>query len=452
MTEPVRVMAVDLGATSVRVTAVDLSSNQPSVEIVHRWPHGPVAASDGSLRWDWARIVREITVGLTRGIETGPVASIGVDGWGVDYGLVDGDGKLVSSPYSYRDSRTDQWRVTAEKIGIQRLYELTGIQLLAINTLFQLAAHDRGELVRAERLLMLPDLLVNALTGFVGAERSNASTTGLIDARTGQWSSSMIDAIGVPASLFPELQAAGLRAGGWRGIPVHLVGSHDTASAFLGMPGGGEPGTVFVSTGTWVIVGTEQPTPHLSRAAFESNFSNEAGAMGGVRLLKNVPGFWLLEQCRTGWGEVSVGQLIEAASSIDEPVPTFDPCDERFLHPPDMEREIRAAAGLSGEAPRAVIVRVILESIAAGIASVVDELRTLTEPEPNQVALVGGGAHVRLLHQLIGQRTNLPVIAGDPEATALGNAIVQGVALGHFAAVADGRRWLEPTGRAVWPA
>lgn len=446
MTRPPRVLAVDLGATSVRVAAVDLGAPESEVEILHRWQHSPVVASDGSLRWDWPRIVGEVEEGLELGIATGPIASIGVDGWGVDYGLIDGDGRLIALPYSYRDPRTEKWQATADALGVDYLYGITGIQLMGINTIFQLAAHDRYELDRASRLLLLPDLLVRHLGGFEGAERSNVSTTGLMDARTGDWAHDLIDALALDRSLFPEVVTAGRPAGRWRGVPLHLVGSHDTASAFLGMPGGSTSGTVFVSTGTWVLVGTERTAADTSAAAREANFSNEAGALGGFRFLKNVVGFWILEQCRVAWGNPPIELLIDEAASVSDPVPTFDAGDDLFLTASDMEQEIRNSAGLSMDTPRSVIVRCVLESIVAGVAKVIEELSRVTGAAITQVAVVGGGARMSLLHELLAAHTGLRILKGSPEATALGNAIVQGVALGHFGGITDARRWLETTG------
>ncbi|HEX9890079.1 MAG TPA: FGGY family carbohydrate kinase, partial [Nitriliruptorales bacterium] len=182
-----RVLAVDLGATSVRVAAADLGPSPPALEVVHRWHHGPVEHADGTLRWDWEGITREVRRGLDLALDQGPAASIGVDGWGVDYGLLDAEGALVSTPFSYRDRRTDGWELLADGLGRDRLYATTGIQLMPINTIFQLAVHDDAELARASHLLLLPDLLVHDLTGHVGAERSNASTTALLDPSTGRW-------------------------------------------------------------------------------------------------------------------------------------------------------------------------------------------------------------------------------------------------------------------------
>jgi rhamnulokinase len=433
---------VDLGATSIRVAAIDLSAPQPDVDVLHRWEHQPVRAKDGTLRWDWPRIVAEVETGLALGLDTGPVASIGVDGWGVDYGLIEPGGDLVALPFSYRDPRTDDWRSTAETVGLERLYQLTGVQIMGINTIFQLAAHDREELDQAGRLLLLPDLLVHHLTGFEGAERSNVSTTSLMDIRGGDWAWDLIDDLSIERSLFPEVAGAGTFAGKWQGKPVHLVGSHDTASAFLGMPAGSSPGTVFVSAGTWVLVGVERPGPDTSPKARQANFSNEAGALGGVRFLKNVVGLWILEQCRQAWGAPPIEVLLEEAADISHPVPTFDAGDHRFVSPVDMVKEVEEAARLEPGSPRSVVSRTVIESIVEGIAGVVEELEAIDGVEPRQLAVVGGGSRVPLMHELLSDRTRLPVVRGSQEATALGNALAQGLSIGFFDDLAHAREWV----------
>jgi rhamnulokinase len=436
-----RVLAVDLGATSVRVVAVDLGAPEPAAQVLHRWRHRPVRHQDGSLRWDWRGIVREVERGLELGLAAGPVASIGVDGWGVDYGLLDRRGALLSPPYCYRDERTEGWRTTAERIGADHLYAVTGIQLLHLNTIFQLAAHDRSELRRAARLLLLPDLVVRMLTGFEGAERSNASTTALLDAQTGAWSAELLAAVGLDPALLPPIVPAGVAAGSWRGVGVHTVGSHDTASAFVGVPGAPGPGSVVVSSGTWVLVGAERPAADTSEKARDANFSNEAGALGGVRFLKNLTGFWLLEQCRAAWGDPTVEELVAAAAGAPT-ARVVDPADARFLAPADMEAEIRAAAGLGTAASRAEVVRCILESIASATARVADELVAVTGTPVDELLVVGGAARIRLMNELYGRHAGVPVTVGSPEATALGNAVVQGLALGRFERLEDARRWL----------
>lgn len=441
-----RVLAVDMGATSIRVAAVDLDGPRQSVEVVHRWPHGPVRHPDGSLRWDWDRIVTEVEEGLMKGVAEGPVASIGVDGWAIDYGLLDEPGRLLSAPFSYRDARTESWRRTVDGIGVERLYGITGIQLMPINTIFQVAAHDPEELARASRLLLLPDLLVHRLTGAEQAERSNASTTGLVDARTGAWAPELLEAVGVDPDLVPPIVPAGRAAGAWRGMPVHTVGSHDTASAFVAVPGVPGPRTAIVSSGTWVLVGAERAEPDTSEMARAANFSNEAGALGGIRFLKNVTGFWMLERCRAAWGDPPLEALVSAAATVEGPVPLVDATDPRFLAPEDMEAEIRATAGLGEAASRAEVIRCVLESIAAATARVVDELGAVTGTSIAELLVVGGAARIRFMNELYARHTGRAVTIGSPEATALGNAVVQGVALGRFEDLTDARRWLAAGG------
>lgn len=436
-----RVLAVDLGATSVRVAAIDLDASRANVDVIHRWRHAPVVDEQGSLRWDWDGIVKQVELGLALGLDSGPVASIGVDGWGVDYGLIDDAGELVDQPFAYRDDRTHDWEATATRIGVERLYGITGVQLMGINTIFQLAADSSTRVHRADKMLLLPDLLVHHLTGWAGAERSNVSTTGLMDAHTGDWSDELIGEIGVPRSLFPEPEKAGAPAGEWRDTPVHIVGSHDTASAFLGMPGASAR-TVFVSTGSWVIVGVERPVPDTSPEAFAANFSNEAGALGGTRFLKNVVGLWILEQCRASWGEPPIETLVAEAAHVAD-APKFDASDPRFVNPDVMLFEVQDAAGLSPDAPRPVVVRCVIESIVDGIVKVVREIETATDLPLTRLALVGGGSRIRLFSELLAKRSGLDVVVGSPEATALGNALVQGIAIGRFADLEEGRLWLE---------
>jgi len=231
-----RVLAVDLGASSARVALVEFGGAEfggvePRIEVIHRYAHSPLRDAEGALRWDWRRLVAEVEKGLELGLRLGGIASIGVDTWGVDYGLVDERGELLSLPYSYRDTRTDGWREVVESIGAERLYKVSGIQLMAINTIFQLAVHERAELAAAHRLLMLPELMVCALTGTQSGERTSAGTTALVDVRSGDWSSELIGAIDVDPAIFPEIAQPPQAAGRWRGVPVHLVAGHDTASA-----------------------------------------------------------------------------------------------------------------------------------------------------------------------------------------------------------------------------
>lgn len=431
------VAAVDLGATSVRVCRVDLARRPVDVEVVHRHPHQPVEWADGSLRWDWDRIVSEVQAGLRRARERGPIASIGVDAWGVDYGLVGADGRLLSQPHSYRSHRTDGFGAVADQVGRRRLYEVAGLQLQPFNTIFQLAAHDREELAAARHLLFLPDLLVHHLTGFVGAERTIAGTSGLLDLGTLTWSPELVEATGAPPSLLPEVLPAGTPAGAWEGVPVHLVGAHDTASAVVAMCADPAPSTAFVASGTWLLVGREQPRPDVSPEAEAVNFTNELGALGGIRKLKNVGGFWLLNECRRHFGDVTTEQLLDMAEAWREPVPLVDAADGRFFAPDDMAAELRSAAGLAEDAPAGQVARVAVESMAATAASVIRMLGRVDE-----VALFGGGAGATLFVDRLAAHSELPVQVGPIEATALGNALVQGIALGLLEDLADARACL----------
>lgn len=432
------VAAVDLGASSIRVCRVDLSRRPPALDVVHRHVHEPVPDASGHLRWDWSRLLAEVKKGLAAAIDQGPVASIGIDTWGVDYGLLDRRGRLVAPPFSYRDHRTDGYQTVVKQLGAEHLYATTGIQLQPFNTLFQVAVHQQDELLQARHLLLLPELLVHDLTGELLAERTSAGTTGLVDLATGDWSDELATAVGLDVSLLRPIEAAGRQAGTWRGIPVHLVGGHDTASAVVAMAATPAPGAAFVSSGTWMLVGREQPLPDLSEATRRANFSNEPGALSGVRLLKNLAGSWLIERCRPAWGNPPVGELLEAASRADSTEATLDVTDPRLLHPDDMVAEVTRAAGLAVDAPPPVVVRCLVESMARGTADVLEQLGGVTE-----VHVFGGGARSALYRQRLAARTGLPVSQGPVEATALGNALVQGIALGAFGDLAEARALLE---------
>ena len=432
-----RVAAVDMGATSVRVAVMDLDAATPELEVVHRWFHGPEIRPDGSVRWRWSELVDNVRRGLARARDSGPLASIGVDGWGVDYGLLDEEGALLSDPHSYRSPRTEGWRRVAESLGVAQLYRRTGIQLMPINTIFQLAAHDPAELARARRLVMLPELVAYELTGQAAGELSNAGTTGLLDVATGAWATDLVASIGVDPHVLPAPERAGRLLGEYDGTPVHLVAAHDTACAFAASPLAAT-GRAFISAGTWFLVGVERALPDISEEARRANFSNERGALGGFRFLKNVPGFWLLEQCAAQWGTTAV-ELLDVAARAPSNAPRFDVTDERLLAPERMADAVRAAAGLPDDAPRALIARSVVESVAAAVAGVVDQLRAHQPVEA--LVVVGGGAASRFVRDRIAEHAAARVVAGTAEATALGNALVQGIALERFRDLDDARSW-----------
>ena len=433
-----RVAAVDMGATSVRVAVVELDAEAPRLEIVHRWQHGPETRSDGSVRWRWRELLENVHLGLDRALEAGAVDSIGVDGWAVDYGLLGEEGRLLSDPHSYRSTRTDGWRTVARSLGEAELYRRTGVQLMPINTIFQLAAHDPTELERAAQLLMLPELVAYELTGVSVGERSNAGTTGLLDVATGTWATDLAEAVGVSPAILPAVEPAGRLLGEHRGVPVHLVAAHDTACAVAASPLG-PVDRGFLSAGTWFLVGVERPAADTSESARAANFSNEPGAAGGYRFLKNVPGFWLLERCASEWGDTTARELLDLPGTGEQAGGVFDVCEDRFLAPERMADEVRAAAGLPADAPRPAVVASIVRSIATGVASVVGELRSI-QPIA-ELAIVGGGAASPVVRRAVEEAAGIRLVAGPAEATGLGNALLQGVALGRFETLEAARAW-----------
>lgn len=433
------VAAVDFGATSVRVCRIGLGDGAPDIEVVHRRSHQATHDGDGTLRWDWPRLVEAMEVGLGAALDRGPLASIGIDTWGVDYGLLDQTGALVEPPISYRDGRTAGYRTVVERLGAEALWRRTGLQLQPFNTIFQLAAHDPRTLGRARRLLLLPELLVHHLTGAVTGEATSAGTTGLVDLDTGDWAVDLVEAVGVDPSLLPPITRPGARVGTWRGVPVHLVGGHDTASAVAGM-GPVRAGTAFVSAGTWFLVGAERDRPDRTAAARAANFTNEVAVGGGFRVLRNLAGGWLVERCRAQWDGAPVAELL-AAAGREPPGPTVDVADPRFLDPVDMVAEITAAAGLVGDAAPGAVMRVIIESMAAGIATTVDHFTDVDE-----IAIFGGAANWELLRERVAARARCRVRQGSTEATAVGNALVQGVAIGCYPDLGAARQSLAGVG------
>ena len=434
------VAAVDFGASSIRVCRVELGDGVPRLEVVHRHEHRTRANADGTLCWDWGRLLSETERGLALALDRGPLASIGVDTWGVDYGLLDRRGDLLAPPVSYRDPRTEgAWRAVVDRVGRDRLYAISGLQLLPFNTIFQLAAQDREQLAAAAHVLMLPELVVHHLTGTITGEITSAGTTGLLDLGTGDWSDGLCTAIGLPRRVLPELAPAGTPVGTWRGVPVHLVGGHDTASAVVG---GSAPAHAFVSSGTWLIAGREQPQPDTSNAARDAGFSNEQAVPTGVRLLRNVAGWWLVEECRRAWGGPALDDLVaEAAAS--PPIETFDACADRFVAPPHMPSEIASACGLPNDAPRGQIVRAAIDSMAATTIAVLGALpRGADVPPCRGIRVFGGGVRAPLFLDALRARTELEVSVGPVEATALGNALVQGCALGAYASLDEARATL----------
>ena len=425
------VAAVDLGASSGRVVRGRVGPDELSIETVARFPNGPVERPDG-LHWDLPALLDHSLAGLRA---AGPVASIGVDAWAVDYGLLRGD-ELLGLPWCYRDART---ATGVEKvhtlIGPDELYRRTGLQFLPFNTIYQLAA-ERG-LAEADRLLLVPDLVSRWLTGRAVCERTNASTTGLLDVHTGGWDPELLALVGLDPAQLGELVDPGTVVGDavldrLAGTPVVAVGSHDTASAVVGVPMT-EPDAAYVSCGTWGLVGVELDRPVVTEASRAANFTNEGGVDGRVRFLTNVMGTWLLSETLRTWGSGELPTLLEQAAAYDGQATIFDVQDPRFVPPGDQpariadwcrEHDVPAPHG------RVALVRSIVASLAEGFATAVERAAALSAHDVRRVHVVGGGAQNELLCRLLADRLGLPVLAGPVEATALGNVLVQARALG----------------------
>jgi len=441
------VAAVDLGATSGRVLLAQVGPRDLRLTDVARFQNSPVRTLDG-LHWSILELYREVVEGLAAAVRHEPgLASVGIDSWAVDYALLRG-GRLAGAPYSYRDERTAAGVDAVHAIvGPEELYRRNGLQHLPFNTLFQLTA-DRlaGSLEGADSFLLVPDLVAYWLTGTAVAERTNASTTGLLGVADREWDLDLADLLHLPARIFPPLVEAGTELGGLtpsaiRGVGrtdavVTAVGTHDTASAIVAVPAT-TTAYAYISCGTWSLVGVELEHPVSTPASRAAGFTNEGGVDGRVRFLHNVMGLWLLSECIREWerdgSTVSLATLLGQAAAVTTRVPIFDADDEAFLAPGDMPARIAAwltARDLPVPRSRPELVRSILESLAAAYASAIRAASELSGRTVEVVHLVGGGSLNELLCRLTADATGLPVLAGPVEATAIGNVLVQARAQG----------------------
>lgn len=439
------VVAVDLGASNVRVLCGHVSGDELSLTELHRVDNEPVEVG-GTLHWDILRLYSAILTGLKTAARDGiDVKSVGIDSWAVDFGLLDTDGALLGNPVHYRDARGRHGRdqVLAE-IDRTVLYQTTGIQDAAFNTLFQLAAsRDTAQLDAAVTMLMIPDLMAYWLTGEIGAESTNASTTQLFDLHKENWAYDIIDAVKLPRRLFPPLRQPGDRIGavtadvGLPGsVPVIAVGSHDTASAVAAVPAANER-FGYVSCGTWSLVGVELDRPIVTPAAQEANFTNERGIDGTIRFLRNVMGLWLLQESLRTWRErgleFDLAELLDEAAGTKPFAAVIDPNSEEFMPPGDMPARITEFCRRTGQAPPqtpAQFARCIVDSLALGHRAAIRNAAELADREIDVVHIVGGGSRNELLCQLTADACGLPVVAGPVEATAIGNVLVQARSLG----------------------
>ena len=452
-------VAVDLGAQSGRVAVGRFDGERLEVDETHRFANVPVHDGD-RLRWDISDLYRNVLAGLSATHEhAGPVDSVAVDSWGVDFGLLDEANQLLESPVHYRDARRAKaFDRALERVPARELYERTGIQLLPINSIFELAAmaaESDPALDAARTLLLIPDLIHHWLAGPLVTERTNASTTQFLDAGSGEWATDLLVRLDVPAGFLPEIVEPGTAVGqlvpevaaetGLGAVPVIAVGTHDTASAVAAVPFGVE-GSAFISIGTWSLVGVELAAPVIDDRTFDANLTNEIGVAGTYRLLRNVTGLWLISECRNAWARAGVEytfeELHELAATALPLRSLIEPNDPVFTEPGDMPQRVRAFCSETGqpepEEPGAVI-RCILESLALKHWETMDVLGRATGVVPPEVHVVGGGARNELLCRWTADATGLRVSCGPEEATVVGNLLVQAIALGEVSSIADAR-------------
>jgi rhamnulokinase len=453
-------LAVDLGASSGRVMDCRWDGHRFSLHEVHRFPNGGIRFGAG-LHWDALRIWSEIQNGLKQfRSHGGTPAGIGVDSWGVDYCLLDRSDRLLGNPYHYRDSRTKGLPETLHTVmGAHNLFRATGGQTMEINTVFQLASmvfHRDRQLQSAHTLLMIPDMFQFLLSGEKRAEYTEATTTQLYDLRARCWSQPTVAAFGLPSRIFPSVVFPGTTLGkllptvqsdcGFSStFPCVAVASHDTASAVAAIPGLDE-NSVLLSSGTWSLIGLAAAEPNLSDEFFHGGFTNEGAADGGVLLLKNMTGLWILQECVRMWEAAGQHYAWSDLESAAQQAPAFsgfiDPSASELQAPADMCAAVRAyCAGAGQPVPQTVgeMARCIFESLSFAYRDVVESLERITGRKLTNIRVVGGGCLNHFLCQMTADACGREVIAGPVEAAALGNAMVQAVATGHLKDLAEGR-------------
>lgn len=455
------ILAFDFGASSGRCIAGRLKGDSLEVETVHRFANRPVRLN-GRFQWDILGLYREILEGLIiyRRDYGDSILSLAVDTWGVDYGLIGRDGRLISNPYHYRDSRTD---TIPEKlfavVSEDELYAAGGIQMMSINTVFQLFAEreENGGLFESARAVaMTPDLLNYFLTGNLRSELSIASTTAMVDPRLRDWNRELIDRLAFPSHLFTPIINPGEEVGritpdveaftGLAGTRVLATTSHDTQSAIAAVPAETDD-FIYLSSGTWSLMGVEADEPVLTPRAAQLRFTNEIGAGGKISLLSNIMGLWLIQECKRIWDRegrsFDYGEIVEMAENAGPFAALINPMDPRFTAPKNMPEEIRRAAAETGQpVPQgeAEIARSVFESLALVYRRTMERIEELTGKNYPVLHIVGGGVKNRLLCRMTSEATGLPVVAGPTEATALGSIIVQAAGQGLIPGIAAGRR------------
>ncbi|MGC9400329.1 MAG: rhamnulokinase [Anaerolineae bacterium] len=454
-------LAFDLGASSGRAMLGRLEDDRLTIEEIHRFANGGVRLNDG-LHWDVLRLWGEVKQGIRlASLRAGDaLRSLGLDTWGVDFGLLDAHDALVGNPYHYRDARTDGMMEAAfERVPQAEIYARTGVQFLQLNTLYQLLAMAQArspQLEIAETLLTIPDLFNFWLTGRKVSEFTIATTTQCYDPRAEDWATELLEALDIPPRLFQEIVAPGTVLGTLRdevtaetGAPALRVvapGTHDTASAVAALPVTDDEDVIYISSGTWSLMGVEVGCPIINAESLEAGLTNEGGVGGTFRFLKNVTGLWLIQECRRVWAQQGDTYSYEELTAMAEAAPPFGPLiipdDPMFLAPQKMPAAIRAFCARTGQRvpqSRGAVIRCALESLALAYRALAERLDALLGRHLATIHVIGGGAQNRLLNQLTADATGRDVLTGPVEATALGNVLVQAMALGYLDSLAAGR-------------
>jgi rhamnulokinase len=454
-----RLVAIDLGASSGRAILGTLGDTLQLQE-AHRFPNGPTD-DEGTLRWEFDHLWDGIKEGIRQSAQMadGPIDSIGVDTWGVDYGLIGHDGELLEPPVHYRDSRTDGTMARLfNRVTRREVFETTGIQFIQLNTIFQLYAHARLDLTqlnKARYLLMIPDIFNYLMTGVAKSEFTDATTTQCYDPRKGDWAREMLGHLGIPTHMLPEIIMPGTVIGpmvdeltaelGIDTAPAIIAPAcHDTGSAVAAVPATDAESWAYLSSGTWSLIGTEITEPIINDDVLEANFTNEGGVDGTFRFLKNIGGLWLLQETQRMWREkegveFGYGEIVEMAESAQPFVSWVDPDHESLNTPDDMTEAICDYCRNTGQpvpADKAALVRTIFESLAMKYRSVFDTLVRL-QGDIDVLHIVGGGSANALLNQFTANALGVKVKAGPTEATAIGNLLVQAKALGALDSLSD---------------
>lgn len=458
-------LAIDLGASSGRIILGTLANDKIDLLEIHRFANQMIQV-EGHFKWDLNSLYREILAGLRKCVDTYQITPhcIGIDTWGVDFGLLDYTGTPAGEPFAYRDSLTDQAieQVTS-KIKPRELYTNTGIQFMQFNTLFQLWGLKKkypSKLLSADKLMFMPDLLTYFLTGAIYSEYTIASTSQMMDPKTGKWNMKLLHKLGLPTHILQEIVRPGTVIGtlnpalqaemGIGPVPVAAVAAHDTASAIAAIPAEGTD-WAYLSSGTWSLLGVELDEPCLSDEAFLANFTNEGGIEGTIRFLKNINGLWLLQECKKRWDldhEYSFADLAKSCLKAPPFQSLIDPDHASFLNPDNMIEAIQDYCKQSGQiVPESIpeITRTIFESLALKYKSTLESLIEVTGKEINRIHLIGGGSQNKTLCQFTANATGKEVIAGPTEGTALGNILLQAKSLGILESMEEMRTIIKNT-------